>query len=143
MISPYLCTDSHRDISISLVAVYSAETRPIGEIGCDDCISNLDTVDLLRSDGPMPIVPRGWPGHPLPLRSCGLRGDSPVCNIYSTKPKSGRRYRKRMSRPWPLTTLPITNRIFDISGIGSNDVVANNKHPAAKHHNIEFIFVIW
>ena len=50
MISPYLCTDSHRDISISLVPVYSAETRLIGEIGCDDCISNLDTVDLLRSN---------------------------------------------------------------------------------------------
>ena len=45
MISPYLCTDSHRDVSISLVPVYSAETRPIGEIGCDDGISSLDTVD--------------------------------------------------------------------------------------------------
>ena len=54
---PYLCTDSHRDNSIALVPVYSADTRPIGEIGCDDCIINLDTVDLLRSDGPMPIVP--------------------------------------------------------------------------------------
>ena len=45
MISPYLCTDSHRDNLISLVLVYSAETKPIGEIGCADCISSLDTVD--------------------------------------------------------------------------------------------------
>ena len=66
MISPYLCTDSHRDISISLVPVYSAETRLIGEIGCDDCISNLDTVDLLPSYGPMPIVPGGINTPPPP-----------------------------------------------------------------------------
>ena len=56
--------EEKHNISISLVPVYSAETRPIGEIGCDDCIINLDTVDLLRSDGPMPMPIRvliGWP----------------------------------------------------------------------------------
>ena len=47
MISPYLCTDSHGVNSISLVPVYSAETRPIEKIGCDDCLSSLDAVDTL------------------------------------------------------------------------------------------------
>ena len=57
MISPYICTDSHRDNSISLVPVYSAETRPIGKIGCDDGIGILDTVDTFtigRSDADSP-----------------------------------------------------------------------------------------
>jgi len=49
MIPAYLCTDFHRDNSISLVPVYCAETIPTGEIGCDDCISSLDTVDTLKS----------------------------------------------------------------------------------------------
>ena len=81
MISPYLCTDrnryadSHRDNSISLVPVYSAEMRPIGEIGCDDGISSLDTVDAFtigRSDADSPA---GMTGSPPPgLRGCGLRG---------------------------------------------------------------------
>ena len=46
-----------RENSISLVPVYSAETRPIGKIGCDDCISSLDTVGTFttgRSDADSP-----------------------------------------------------------------------------------------
>ena len=57
MISAYLCTDSNRAHSISLVPVYSAETRPIGKIGCDDRISSLDTVDTFtigQSDADSP-----------------------------------------------------------------------------------------
>ena len=56
-VSPCLCADSHRENSMSLVQVYSGETRPIGEIGCDDCISSLDTVDTFmigRSDADSP-----------------------------------------------------------------------------------------
>jgi len=45
MVSPYLCTDSHRENWISLVPVQSAETRPIGKIGCDEYIGSLDTED--------------------------------------------------------------------------------------------------
>ena len=76
MISPYLCTDSHGENLILLVPVYSAETRPIGEIGCDDGISSLDigTVDTFtigRSDADSP---GGMVYHPpSALRSCGLR----------------------------------------------------------------------
>ena len=47
MTSPYLCTDSHRDNLIPSVPVYSAETRPIGEIGRDEGIGSLDTVETL------------------------------------------------------------------------------------------------
>ena len=64
MKSPYLCTDSHRDNSVSLVPFYSAETRPIGEIGCDDGISSLDTVDAFtigRSDADSPAGVRTHP----------------------------------------------------------------------------------
>ena len=53
IVSPYLCADSHPESSISLVPVYSAETNPIGKIGCNDCIGSLDTVDTFttgRSD---------------------------------------------------------------------------------------------
>ena len=35
---------------ISLVPVYSAGTRAIRKIGCDDCISSLDTVDSLDTE---------------------------------------------------------------------------------------------
>ena len=66
MVSPYLCTDSHRENSISVVPVYSAEMRPIGKIGCDACIGSLDTVDILRSDGPMRIVSGGGGTTPPP-----------------------------------------------------------------------------
>ena len=45
MTSPYLCTDSHRENSIWLAPVYSVETRPTGKIGCDHCISSLNTID--------------------------------------------------------------------------------------------------
>ena len=45
MVSPSLCADCHRENLISLVPVYGAETKPIGKIGCDDCISSLDTID--------------------------------------------------------------------------------------------------
>ena len=68
MISPYLCTDSHRDNSISLVPVNSAETRPIR----DDGISSLDTVDAFtmgRSDADSPAGVTRSP----PLRSEELR----------------------------------------------------------------------
>ena len=74
MIPPYLCTDSHRDNLISLVPVYSAETRPIGEIGCDDGIGSLDTVDAFtigRSDADSPAWVTLSP--PPGLRSCGLK----------------------------------------------------------------------
>ena len=73
MMSPYLCTDSHRENSISLVPVYSAETRPIREIGCDDGISSVDTVDAFtigRSDADRPVRVRTSP--PPGLNSCGL-----------------------------------------------------------------------
>ena len=73
MISPYLCTDCHRDDSISSVPVYCAATRPIGEIGCDDGISSLDTVDTFtigRSDADNPAGVRTSP--PPRLRCCGL-----------------------------------------------------------------------
>ena len=68
MISPYLCTDSHRHNLISLVRVYSAETKLIGAIGCDDGISSLDTVDAFtigRSDADSPRRVRTSP-PPLP-----------------------------------------------------------------------------
>ena len=60
---------------ITLVPVYSAETRPIEKIGCDDCISSLDIVDTFtigRSDADGPAGVRTSP--PPVMRSCGLRG---------------------------------------------------------------------
>ena len=45
MASLYLRADFHRQNSISLVPVYSAETTPIGKKGWDDCIGSLDTVN--------------------------------------------------------------------------------------------------
>ena len=73
MVSPFLYTDSHRENLISLVPVYSAETRPIGEIGCDDGIGSLDTVDAFTmgrcdADSPAGVTMSPPPG----LRSCGL-----------------------------------------------------------------------
>ena len=35
----------HGENSVCLVPVYRTETRPIGKIGCDDCIGSLDAVD--------------------------------------------------------------------------------------------------
>ena len=57
MIPPYLCTDSHQENLISFVPVYSAETRQIREMVCDDGICSLDTVDAFtigRSDADSP-----------------------------------------------------------------------------------------
>ena len=65
MIVPlYLSADSHPENSISLVRGYSAETRPVGKIGCDDDISCLDTVDtftIRRCDADSPAGVRGSP----------------------------------------------------------------------------------
>ena len=72
MISPYLCTDSHRDNSISLGPVYGAKTRPIGEIGCDDGISSLHTVDAFTIGRSNADTPAGVTMSP-PLRSEELR----------------------------------------------------------------------
>ena len=77
MISPYLCTDSHRDNSISLVPVYSAETRPIREIGCDDRISSPKTTFTIGgsdADSPAGVTMSNPPG----LRSCGLSAKGEV-----------------------------------------------------------------
>ena len=87
MISPYLCTDSHSDTSISLVPVYSAETRPIGEIGSDDGISNPDTVDTFRIGRSDANSPAGVTMSPPPgLRSCvlTLNGTSSILHSSST-----------------------------------------------------------
>ena len=76
MISPYLCAGSHRDNS--LVPAYSAETRPTGKIGCDDCISSLDTVDTFTIGGSDADSPAGVTMSPPPgLRSCGFIGRDP------------------------------------------------------------------
>jgi len=69
---PYLCADSHRTNSISLVPGYSAEKKLIGKNGCDDCIGSLDTVDTFmigRSDANSP--PRVTASAPPQMRSCG------------------------------------------------------------------------
>ena len=73
---PFNCTEYHRDNSISLVPVYSAEPRPIGKIGCADCISSLDTVDTFtigRSIANSPAGRHCRPPRPQELRfNCAL-----------------------------------------------------------------------
>ena len=103
MISPYLCTDSHRDTSISLVPVYSAKTRPIGEIGCDDCISHLDIVDLLRSDGPMPIVSQGEDLAPLRDEELRFKKAVVICKRQPTCPAELQNARCSAKRGLPNT----------------------------------------
>ena len=81
MVSPYLCTDSHREDTSLLVPVYSAETRPIGEIGCDECISSLETVDIFLSDGPMPIVSHGKSFNPPLDEELWFKDLLPICDF--------------------------------------------------------------
>ena len=83
MIPPYLCTDSHRDNSILLVPVNSADTRPIGEIGCHDGISSPDSVDAFTIGQPDADSPAGVTLSPPPgLRSCCLRCKEAFAHSY-------------------------------------------------------------
>ena len=55
---------SHRDYSISLVPVYSAETRPIRGMVCDDGICSQDTVDAFTIGRFDADSPAGLTGSP-------------------------------------------------------------------------------
>ena len=59
IVSTYLCANSHRENLISLVSVNSAETRPIGKIGCNDCVSSLDQCRYFQN------IPMDWKSDPL------------------------------------------------------------------------------